>query len=323
MAFRSEFTELMTRNLYKWFFEKYDQFAPVYPQIYQVEQMTGAYDQQTVGVGLGNLTERAEGNDIVADNILEGPTVVAKARTFSSSFYLTMETVEDASSDKLDSMLKNVAAGWGERVISTKETFAALPFNKGGFTLGHDVFNNTITGVVTDPSGAFIYTGKPFFALSGNNHTASDGSTYYNSLGALSLSGANLQTAYNLMSVTNNRDERGQIVDIKPDALVIPAGLHFTAKTILESELIPGAANNDKNVVQNLVRPIEWSYLTDTDGWFLGAKQKGLVFYERKAPVIDFYQDEVSKKYYATIDTRFGLMVNNWRYWVAANISTS
>jgi hypothetical protein len=39
--------------------------------------------------------------------------------------------------------------------------------------------------------------------------------------------------------------------------------------------------------------------------------------------VIDFYQDEKDKKFYATIDTRFGAAVENWRYWVASNISTS
>jgi len=323
MAFRSQFTELMTRNLYSWFFEKYNTFSPVYPQIFEVRQMQGAYDQETVGVGLGNLSERKEGDQIVADNILEGPNVVAKARSFSSSFFLTDVTVADSSPNKLDNMLRSVAAGWGEKVISTKEKFAATFFNKGAFTAGHDVFNNSITGVIVDPSGDLIYTGKPFFAASGNNHVASDGSTYYNSLGALSLSGANIQSAYNLIAVTNNRDERGAVVDIKPDSLVIPGGLHFTAKTILESELLPGVANNDKNVLKGLVQPIEWAYLTDADAWFLGAKQKGLAFYERQAPIIDFYQDEKDKKYYATIDTRFGAVVNNWRYWVGANQSTS
>lgn len=322
---RNQFTELMQRNLYKWFFESYDKFEPVYPKIFQVEPMSGAFEMMTVGVGLGDLSERKEGDDIVSDNILEAQSVVIKARTFSSSFSMSMEAVEDADPSKLDNLMRSTAAGWGERVISTKEKFAAKIFNYGGYTAGHEVFNNSITGVtpVVDASGDFIYTGKPFFALSGNNHTAKDGSTYYNSLGALSLSSANLQTAYQLMTVTNNRDERGGIVRLQPDTLLIPGGLHFTAKTLLESELVPGSANNDKNVVNGLIQPIEWAYLTDADGWFLGKKQAGLKFYERKAPVIDFYQDEKSKKYYATIDTRFGAGVYNWRYWIASAISTS
>jgi hypothetical protein len=324
MAIRSQYTELMQKDMYAWFLERYDTFAPVYPQIFQVETMSSAYEQKTSGLTLGKLSERSEGDNIVASNVFEGYTAIIKARTFSDSFSMTMELVEDTPPEKVANIFKDMARTWAEGVTATKEAFAAKFFVYGGFTAGrHDTFDNTITGVITDPSGDLIYDGKPFFALTGNNHPAKDGNTYYNSLGALALSSANLQTAYNLMTVTNNRNERGEIVQIMPDTLLIPSTLHFTAKTILESELLPGGANNDKNVSQNLVQPIEWQYLSDTDGWFLGKRQNGLVFYERKSPVIDFYQDEISKKFYATIDTRFGAGVTNWRYWVASNISTS
>jgi hypothetical protein len=323
MAVRSQFTELMQKDMYAWFLEKYDTFAPVYPQIFQVETMSSAYDQMTSGLGLGKLSERKENDPIVSSNLLEGFTVLCKARTFSDSYWMSMEFVEDTPPEKIANILRTYATTWSEGVVSTKEAFAANFFNKGGFTAGHAVFNNTITGVVTDPTGDLIYDGKPFFALTGNNHPAKDGNTYFNSLGALNLSAANMITAYNRMTVTNNRNERGEIIQLMPDTLLIPGGLHFTAKTVLESELAPGGANNDKNAVQNIVAPIEWQYLTDTDAWFLGVKGKGLTFYERKSPVIDFYQDEKDKKFYATIDTRFGATVNNWRYWVGANLSTS
>jgi hypothetical protein len=125
------------------------------------------------------------------------------------------------------------------------------------------------------------------------------------------------------MTSTNNRNERGEIVAIKPDTLIVPSTLHFTSKTILESEKIVGSANNDINVAQNLVKPLEWQYLTNTGGWFLSKAKAGKVFYERKSPVIDFFQDDFSKKYYATIDTRFGAGITNWRFDVASNIATS
>ena len=324
MAFRSEFTELMTRDMYGWFMEGYDQLSPVYPQIFSVQPLVGAYDSETAGIGLGQLSERPEGNDIVASNPLEGYTVITKARTFSDSFYLTMEFVEDSTPEKMSSVMQGFASTWAQGVVNSKETFAAKIFNYGGFTSGrHDTFDNTITGVITDSSGDLIYTGKPFFALTANNHPAKDGSTYFNSLGALSLTSANLQTAYNRITNTNNYDERGEKVALSPDTLLIPPALRFTAQTLLASELLPGGANNDINVTQNLVSQLEWQYLTDTNGWFVGARGKGLKFVERKSPVIDFFQDDLSKKYYATIDARFGASVNDWRHWVASNISTS
>ncbi len=323
MAFRSQFTELMQRDMYGWFMEAYDQLTPVYPQVFDVQTLTSAYAQTTAGIGLGQLSERNEGDNIIASNPLEGFTVIGKARTFSDSFYLAQEFVEDADPNKLANAMQGFASTWAQGVINSKENFASNFFNKGGFTAGHDVFNNNITGVVSDPENDLIYTGKPFFAATGNNHPAKDGSTYFNNGGALSLTSTNLQTGYNQMTNTNAFDERGEKIALRPDVLLIPSALRFTARTILESDNIVGSANNDINVTQNLVEPLEWQYLTDTNGWFLGHKRKGIVFLERKMPVMDFYQDEVSKKFYATIDARWGGMVKDWRFWYAANISTS
>lgn len=324
MAFRSEFTELMTKDMYGWFWEVYDTFQPVYPMLFETTTLDNAgFDKMTTGVGMGKLSERDEGNDIQVSNPLEGFTAYAKMRSFSDGFYLPDVAVDDAAKDKTAAMLQDLAKTWAQGVIAAKESFAAQFFNYGFYTAGHATFNGSVTGVVSDPSGDLCYDSKPFFAASGNDRTAKSGSTYYNSLGASALSSANLQTAYNLITNTNNRSERNEIVQIMPDTLLIPPALRFTAKTILESELVVGSANNDINVTQNLVTPIEWQYLTDTDAWFLAKRQKGIKWYDRKAPVIDFFQDEISKKYYATIDARWGAMVYNWRYWVGANGSTS
>src|SRR3972149_10023468 len=106
MAFRNQFTELLTRDMYGWFLERYDSFSPVYPQIFQVETMISGYDKVTTGLGLGKLSERKEGDDIVASNLMEGFTVLAKARTFSDSYYMTMEFVEDTPPEKIANILR-------------------------------------------------------------------------------------------------------------------------------------------------------------------------------------------------------------------------
>ena len=141
MAIRSQFTELMTRDMYGWFLENYDTFSPVYPQLFQVEQMSSGYDKNTSGLGLGQLSERKSGDDIISSSLLEGFTVLCKARTFSDSYWMEMEFVEDTPVEKIGNILKTQATTWAEGVTATKETFAANIFNKGGFTSGHDVFN--------------------------------------------------------------------------------------------------------------------------------------------------------------------------------------
>ena len=230
MAFRSQFTNLMQADMYGWMLEAYDKYTPVYPQIFNVQTMSGGFDHFTTGLGLGQLSERKEGDTIVASNPLEGFTIYAKARTFSDSFFLTAEFVKDTPPEKIANVMRAFAGTWAEGVIASKETFAAKLFKYGGYTAGHDVFNNTITGVQTDPTGNLIYDGKPFFALTGNNHPTKGGATYYNSLGALNLTAPNIQTAYSLMANTNNRDEKGEIIRLVPDVLVIPPALRFTVR---------------------------------------------------------------------------------------------
>ncbi len=322
---RNEFTNLMQQDMYGYYLERYNTFNPVYPQIFDVRPSSSAFEKSTTAIGMGKLSRRPEGQAIPFSNPLEGYTVLISARTYSDGLALSMEFQEDTPKEKMADAIRGIARSWADTVISTKESIAASIFNYGGYTSGHEIFNNTVAGEV-DPSGNFIYDGKPFFALSGNNHPAkAHSTTYYNSL-ALALSSDNLQTAYTLMTSTNNRNERGEIIQLMPDTLLIPPALKFTASSILESNaLITGASATlgNKNVVQGLVTPVVWQYLTDTDAWFLGAKQKGIVFYERKEPVVDFYQDEETKAYKATVDLRFGVGVENWRYWVGSQLSTS
>ena len=325
-VFRNEFTKLMQKDMYAWYLESYETYNPVYSQIFEVVSSNAGFEKEVSGVGMGKLSERPEGNPIVFSSPLEGYEVVTKMRTFSDGFDMTMEFVEDTPKEKIVNIVTDMASSWASGLIATKEAFAAKFFNNGGLTAGDAVFDNNITGVVTDPSGALAYDGKPFFNLTGNNRSAkAHSTTYYNGLG-VALDGSNLQTAYNLMTVTNNRNEKGEIVKIMPNVLLIPSSLKFTAKGLLESELlITGAASTltNKNTNFGLLQPVEWQYLTDSDAWFIGVAKKGIKFYERKAPVIDFYQDEDTKKYKATIDTRFGASVNNWRYWVGSNFATS
>ncbi len=319
---RAQWTEALTKDLYKYMFEKYDQLPKVYPSIFQVEQMDSAYVKETAAIGMGQLSERKEGADIIASNALEGFTVIGKARTWSDAFELTMEVQEDTPPEKIANMARDIASTWAEGVVNSQETFAANFFNYGGYTAGHDIFNNTITGVIDDGSADLIYDGKPFFNLSNNLRSSKGGGTYYNGTANV-LSITNLQTAYNLQTNTNNRNERDEKVALMPNVLVHPPALRFTVKSVLENEWVGGNANLDINTTRNLVQPIEWHYLSDSDAWFLGVRQKGIKFLERRIPIIEYYRDPKSKKLFVTIDARWGAVVNNWRYWVGNAFSTS
>lgn len=315
---RSQFTEAMKKDMYKYFWESYDEVAPVYSEIFDVVPSDAAYEKFTSAIGLGELLEKPEGEDLQADAPMESYTIICKNRSFGRLVRFSYETVQD--SQKVGNILQSAVSTWGKTYPITKEKFYAKFFNYGAYTAGNEVFNNTITGVIDDPSGNLIYDSKAFFSTT---HPSRAGSTYSNYNSSLSLSHTNLQTAWSAYHNTNNRDERDSIITLKADIMLLPTALRFTAQVILESTLIPESAENDTNVLRAIVAPLEWAYLTDSDGWFLGKRKAGIMATEREDVAMDFWQDETNKDYFASIFTRFGGAVTNWRYWYAANISSS
>ena len=315
--FRNQFTELITKDMYKVFFDKYDSLTPVYSSLFDTGTMDGAYEKETTLVGAGKLSRRKEGDPIASTNAYEGDPVHGKAVTFSDGIWFTNEQVQDAKKGEIANILKDYAKTWAEGFFQTKEDESAKLFRYGGYTAGHDVFDNSVPGT-PDPSGKFIYDGKPFFNLSGNLRSNKAGGTFYNGH-ALNLTADNFKTVYTRMTSQNNRDERGNIVNIKPDVIVVPPALYFTAMEIVKN----ANTANIRSVLENIVQVQEWQFIDDSDAWFIGKKGMGIKFRMRQEPIIDFFQNPLDKKWYATVDARFSVYVNNWRYWSGSNFSTS
>ena len=258
----------------------------------------------TSAIGLGDLLEKPEGEDLQTEKPMESYTIVVKNRTFGRKTQLTYETVED--SQKIDNLISATVGTWGKSLPRTKDKFYAKFFNKGAYDAGHDVFNNTITGVITDSSGALIYDSYPFFDTA---HPDRVGNTYSNFESAHTLTHDNMKTDYTTFVSTNAKDERGENIELTPDTLLIPPALKFTAQVILNTTSLPGSMDNDNNVLSAIVDPLEWAHLDDTDAWFLGAKKKGLMATDRQDVQIDFWRDETNLDYYASIKLNLGRIV--------------
>jgi hypothetical protein len=311
---RSEFTEGMRDDMYGWFWENYPLKPPKYQDIFEIVPSNKAYEQFTTAIGLGELLEKPEGEDIQSDQPMESYTVVCKNRSFARKVGFSYESVHDSTRGNL---LQATVSTWGKSMVITKEKFYAKFFNNGAVTAGHDVFNNSITSVITDSSGNLIYDNKSWFNTA---HPDKVGNTYGNYVSSRALTHDNLKTSWLTFTSTNNRDERGEIIELMPNVLLMPPAQKFTAQVILETTTIPGSQDNDTNVLASIVSPMEWSYLTDTDGWFLGILKQGLLATDREGVSLDFWQDETNLDYYARIFTRFGGCVTNWRFWMAFNV---
>ena len=316
---RNQFTEALKKDAYRWYFESYPEKPPVYQELFEVVPSDAAYDMFTSAVGLGELLEKPEGEDLQADRPMEAYTIVCKNRTFGRLVRFSYETVQDVK--KVSNLLQTTIGKWASSVVETKEKFHAKLFNYGAYTAGNDVFNNTITDVITDSSGNLIYDGKALFAT---DHPDKVGNTYSNYESADSLTPDNLKANHLIFTSTNNRNERGQIIDWMPDTLLVPPALTFTAREILNTTAIPYSQDNTINVLAGGFLGVqEWSYLTDTDGWFLLKKKVGLMSTARQDVVMDVWSDETNLDLFCSVNLRFGAAVTNWRGAFACNISSS
>jgi len=312
---RSQFTETLKKDMYNYFWDNYPEAPIIYEQIFDVVKSDAAYEQFTSAIGLGELLEKPEGEDFQADAPMESYTIVCLNHSYGRLVRFSYETVKDAK--KVSNILAETVGTWGRMVPITKEKYYAKFFNNGALTAGNAVFNNTKTGIVTDASGDFIYDNDPWFSTT---HTSKAGTNYSNYTATNPITVANVKTVFNTYTSTNNRDERNEIISLTPNVLLHPPGIRFTVREILQTAAIPHSMDNTVNVLQNIVSPLEWSYLTDADGWFLGQLKMGLMATDREDVSLDFWQDETSLDYFARCFTRFGGVITNWRFWYANNI---
>jgi phage major head subunit gpT-like protein len=79
-------------------------------------------------------------------------------------------------------------------------------------------------------------------------------------------------------------DDRGDVLNLMPDALLVPPELEDDALTIVRSTLDPASANNAINPQSGRFSVATWHYLTDADAWFMldtARMKRDLIWYER------------------------------------------
>jgi hypothetical protein len=325
MATRASFVKAMVKDSYEWAIESYEQVPTVFDQIFATESSDSAYEQYASAIGPGAITEIAEGVSIPRQSAQEGYTVYCSNKKYPTELPLTNEAIDDNT--KVANFLKAWAGGLGESIRNKQEETHANVFTKGGFTSGDaTTFSQSIPGVLAPSYGNLTYDGKPFFALSGNNHPAKNGATYYNSIATLPLSGANLETISKIISVTNAFNEAGMEIQIMPDTLLVQYGSanYYKAKRILESMAdVDAAQSGVTNVWKGSLSLIGWRFLTNADAWFVGCRSKGLISLNRMPLKIDYYEDQNTDSQIVRSRARWGRAVRNFRYWAAAGLATS
>ncbi len=159
---------------------------------------------------------------------------------------------------------------------------------------------------------SLCHDGQYFFDT---DHSEGDSGTQSNK-GTAALSVTSLQNA--ITSIMKFKDDRGKLLGIVPDTLVVPPDLQWTALELVDSNYYPdvldsadGSQKFSSNPLKGKLDVIISPYLTDTNNWFLLAT-KWVV-----RPII--FQSRVPVDFSALEDTsEAGFMRDEYIYGVRA-----
>ena len=324
----SHIKEVVTREGYPIMQEAYDEQPKLYPEYCEVHQGTDAIllgDKGSVLTGLGDLQRRENGADIEYDELRTALTWYMATQHFARAIKFTETDLKAANAaGRVANLITTAMGSWGENAALQKDDWAADFFQQGTLTAGNSVyFDGSFTGQ-TDPNPTVGYDALPFFDTA---HTQKiGGNTFANHVVSSTLTHANLTAAGQVMTATNSFDDRNRRVRIRPDLLMVPTGLEDEARVILESTKLSGSAQNDANTNQNKYRLLVNPFLDDAasaSSWWLGQARKGVRFYDWGEPVARVWFEESTRSVHVSVETHWGMVLTNWRYWSCRNKAAS
>ena len=122
------------------------------------------------------------------------------------------------------------------------------------------VFETLVNGVTN-----LCIDGKPFFSSSHKYTGKSSFSGTQSNLGSLTLTADNLKAT--ITSMGKIKDTNGNPSYIKPDTIVVPPDLEWTARELVNSPHLD--TSNSVNGLQGALKVVVSPYITDEDSWYL------------------------------------------------------
>jgi len=227
---------------------QYATYDQQHKEIYETETSERSFEEETKLSGFSAAPVKNEGSAISYDNAQEAWTARYNHETIALGFSLTEEAIEDNLYDSLSARYTKALA---RAMAYTKQVKAAAVLNNG--------FSSSYVG---GDGVALFSTSHPLVSGGVNSNTPAT---------AADLNETSLEAA--VIQIAGWTDERGLLIAAKPNKLVVPPALQFTATRLLETELRVSTADNDINALKNNGSiPGGFCinhFLTDTNAWFL------------------------------------------------------
>src|SRR5512137_3230514 len=229
---------------------EYKKYGEEHKEIYETETSERSFEEETKLSGFSAAPVKNEGSAIAYDNAQEAFTARYNHETIALGFSLTEEAIEDNLYDSLSARYTKALA---RAMAYTKQVKAASVLNNG-FNTG---------GSYNGGDGVSLFnTAHPLVSGGTNSNTAAT---------PVDLNETSLEAA--VIQIAAWTDERGLLIAAKPRKLIVPPGLMFVSKRLLDTELRVGTTDNDINALKAMGSIPEGytvnHFLTDTNGWFL------------------------------------------------------
>jgi hypothetical protein len=299
-AISENFSDLLTPGLRKIFTEQYNSVPEMRPLIFNVQSSEMSYEKDSSVGAFGNMTPFT--GTIEYDDVYQGYNVTYTHAEFAQGFKVERRLFDD----DLYNVISRKPKGLALAAVRTNETYAA------------NVFNSAFGGTGTiSVAGISVLSNSEALSLCNTAHTSTASSDTQSNSGTSALSPSAVEAAR--IAMAGFRDDRGNLISVQPDLIIVPRALEETAWEIISSKGKVDSAENNANFHFGKYKLAVWDYLTDANNWFLvdSAMAKMFLQWFDRIP-LEFFQDKsfdtLIAKYAAYQRMSWGWSDYRWLY---------
>lgn len=286
------FNNIFTRKIDMMFFEGWEEEPEQWSRILNNKQGKGNNHTTQIMAGMSAWQSKKELENAKEQRFKQGPLIVTEYEPFAVEVVMSREMIDDENYGLVEDMAKDAGHAGRETVEQNAASFINSLYDQNG------------------------YDGVPTF--SANHPSLGDGGGTQSNLISGALSDNTLKQA--IILFRKQRDEGGKKISSVPRKLVVPQSLQFTAATILQSALVAGTTNNDKNVLPDMELVVNdfWDQYTTTR-WFIAGSRHQLNHIWRVKPEFKkkpIMEDNMSQKWLGYL--REANEAANWRHVVGS-----
>lgn len=278
---RSQWADLLNSNIRKIYGDELKQVPTQYQNIFNMVSSSRDREIESSASGLSQFVQTGESQPVTYEDRNQGYDTTYTFLKWAKAISISKEMWDD---DRFGVMRRGTS-DLAKSKMRTKDQ------------IGADIFNY---GFTSGGGGKAEFTAGDAVALFSASHPRTDGGSNQSNTTTTDLNEASLETG--LVTMRATLDDKGQLVGISPDTLLVPPALEKEARILLDSTGRVGTANNDVNPYNGRLKIVVWDRIgsaaggSDTAWFLLDSSEHKLNYFTRQdtgiqGPDYDFDND--------------------------------